>query len=231
MENKSLNIILLLGVVVGIGVCFWRIVSGNTTDNEALLLSLILTIISILGSWIVSSFYSEYTFSKSLRTFALKASEKVNNLSNELYRLSVYLQQELETNDYKSIEESLLARDIRIESAIHIINTLKSVNDGSLSDWQGVIGDELNAQKEKRKEKEEDIRKLIEQFELISSSNTNIDNFDDNTNELKNKVESLNNDIRILASQLGGIPIKRPKKVTPEHETIILSCPNCQALV
>ena len=85
MENKSLNIILLLGVVVGIGVCFWRIVSGNTTDNEALLLSLILTIISILGSWIVSSFYSEYTFSKSLRTFALKASEKVNNLSNELY--------------------------------------------------------------------------------------------------------------------------------------------------
>lgn len=82
-----------------------------------------------------------------LRTYALKAAEKVNNLSNELNLLSVYLQQELDSADYDSTDEELLAKEERLESAIHIINTLKSVNDTALSDWEGVIGDELDQQR------------------------------------------------------------------------------------
>jgi hypothetical protein len=44
------------------------------------------------------------------------------------------------------VDEALQAREERIESAIHLIRTLKSVNDTSLSDWEGVIGDELSSE-------------------------------------------------------------------------------------
>ena len=80
--------------------------------------------------------------------FALKAAEKVDNLSQELDRLTAYLQQELTDAaggaPQAATPEALRLKDARIESAIHIIGTLKSVNDRSLSDWQGVIGDELD---------------------------------------------------------------------------------------
>jgi hypothetical protein len=145
---------LIVAMLVGIGVCLWRITAAAPTPNEALLLSLFLTLLSILGSWIVSRYYSESSFNKSLRIFALKAAEKVTNLSNELDRLSAFVQQELKDNEYESPAEALLAKSIRFEGVIHIINTLKSVNDRSLSDWQGSLARRYQPrEKFKRKER------------------------------------------------------------------------------
>ncbi len=82
--------------------------------------------------------------SRKERFFALKAAEKVTNLSNELDRLSVFLQQEAKGTEYGSPAEALQARDPRIEAAVHMIGTLKSVNDRSLSDWQNDTPSQVN---------------------------------------------------------------------------------------
>src|SRR5438270_11216721 len=97
---------------------------------------------------------------ESLKTYALKAAEKVTNLSRELDRLSDYLREYLSYNaEGEALEVVLSVRDERVASAIHIVEILRSVNDTSLSDWQGVIGDEL----EKKKEEEEQIEARREQ--------------------------------------------------------------------
>jgi hypothetical protein len=131
MESRWSTGALLAALILGILLCLGIIARGGTTQTESLLLTVVLTILSIVGSWIASSFYSERSFNKNLRVFALKASEKVTNLSNELDRLSAFLQQELEADDYHSPNDALLGKNSRIEAAVHIINTLKSVNDGS----------------------------------------------------------------------------------------------------
>lgn len=169
MNSRWSTIILLLGMIVGVFICIWIIAKGGTTSSEGLLLSVVLTILSIIGSWIASRFYAEESFNKNLRIFALKAAEKVTNLSNELDRLSVFLQQELKSTEYESPSQSLLAKDLRIEGAVHILHTLKSVNDKSLSDWQGVIGEEIIAQREEQEEREEYLRELLARFESIDT--------------------------------------------------------------
>ena len=90
--NRSIFVALVAGIILCLGVIAFRELSGT----EGLLLSLILTILSMIGSWFASRYYSDVSYDANLRTFALKAAEKVNNLSNELDRLSVFLQQELD---------------------------------------------------------------------------------------------------------------------------------------
>ena len=62
-------------------------------------------------------------------------------------------------------------RDERLIGAIHIVEMLRSVNDTSLSDWQGVIGEELEKQKEKQEEAEARKEQVIEEnLEKLTSS-------------------------------------------------------------
>jgi hypothetical protein len=105
--------------MLGVIICLVVIVAAQLNPRESLLLSLVLTIVSMLGSWLASRFYAEISFNENLRTFALKASEKVDNLSKELDRLALYLQQELDDDDYKNAVENLMAKEYRIEAAIH----------------------------------------------------------------------------------------------------------------
>ena len=220
------NLALFGVVLLGILLCLYIIATRELNASESLLLSLVLTILSLIGSWVASRYYSEISFNNNLRIFALKAAEKVNNLSNELDRLSVYLQHELESTDYETLKEELLARDMRIEGAIHIINTLKSVNDRSLSDWQGVIGEELNAQREEREEREEDLRELVDRVETLSIQLGNTaDERNSLTAALKSEVESIKTDLRVVTSQIGGVPIRRPTK--PPRQELEFKCPHC----
>jgi uncharacterized protein YbaR (Trm112 family) len=185
----------------------------------------VLTILSLLGSWIASRHYAELSFNTNLRVFALKAAEKVNNLSNELDRLSAFLQQELESVENYTPDQTILSKEATIEAAIHMINTLKSVNDTSLSDWRGVIGDELSAQREERKEREEDLRELVDRIELLSLQLGDTKDARDYTTALLSKeVTSIKSDLRMLASQVGGVPLRRPKMIRREVE---LACPSC----
>lgn len=232
MENRPSSgvYILLAAIIIGVIVCVWVIAKGNTTSTEGLLLSVVLTILSAIGSWITSDYYASYSSNKNLMVFARKAAEKVTNLSNELDRLSVFLQQELEADEYETPTQVVLARDLRIEGAIHIINTLKSVNDGSLSDWQGVIGDEISAQRERQEEREEELRELVERFESLYTTAplTPATGQGESTSALRSEIKAIRTDLRMFASQLSGLPVRR-KKSLPPMEHIDTICPNCSA--
>jgi hypothetical protein len=226
MTSRWPNLALISFVLLGVMLCLYIVATRELSASESLLLSLVLSILSLLGSWVASRYYSEISFNNNLRVFALKAAEKVNNLSNELDRLSVYLQHELEAADYETVKEELLAKDLRIEGAIHIINTLKSVNDRSLSDWQGVIGEELDAQREEREEREEDLRELVDRVEALSIQLGNTAHERNSiTAALKSEVESIKSDLRLVTTQIGGIPIRRTTK--PPRENLDAKCPHC----
>ncbi len=233
MGDQWFNRALLISLAVGIIVCLIAIALRSWTATESLLLSMLLTVLSILASWLASRYYSEVSFNDRLRVFALKAAEKVNNLSNELDRLSVFLEQELKADDYPSNEQAMLARAIRIESAIHIIHTLKSVNDRSLSDWQGVIGDEINAQREEREELEEDLRELVDRVESLDSAHLEdlVSTQGENTAALQAEVEAIKGELRLLVSQVSGVPVRRAKVPATNRHTIELRCPKCEGAV
>ncbi|MBI4479471.1 MAG: hypothetical protein HY651_05570 [Acidobacteria bacterium] len=228
-ENRSITAILLVGLLAGIAFCLYRISTSNPSPNEVLLLSVILTILSILGSWIASKYYAEYNFNRNQRLFALKAAEKVTNLSRELDRLSFSLQEEVKANDYESPKEALLAKQLRIESAIHVLTTLKSVNDGSLSDWRGVIGEELNAKLKDEEDREDELREIVESFTSLSSPHESAPmevGADRNSEELRGQVEALRQDIRSLAAHVSGVPVRQsPPRVA--KKVVEAKCPRC----
>lgn len=228
-DNRTITLTLLVGLLVGMLISLFRIAFSAPSPSESLLLSTLLTVFSILGSWIVSKHYSEYDFNKSLRLFALKAAEKVTNLSKELDRLSAVLQEELKDEDYDSPQEALVAKAIRMEGAIHIIRTLKSVNDGSLSDWQGVIGEELTAKLKDEEQREETLRELLERFESLQAKQPELRETileDENTAKLRAEVDSIREDLRTLMGQVSGLPV-RSLRIKTGKLPIQKNCPVC----
>lgn len=231
MERRWSTVLLPLCLLAGIIVCM-VVIYGGASPREALLLSLVLTIFSMSGSWVASRYYAEESFNRNLRMFALKAAEKVTNLSNELDRLSIFLQRELNDEDYESPSQELLAKELRIDGAVHIINTLKSVNDRSLSDWQGVIGDEITAQREEQEGREEELRELMGRFESLAASRPQLVPSEEAERNaaLRAELSSMRADLRVLASQIGGFPLRRPR-LYPAREAVEKQCPKCSATV
>jgi ssDNA-binding Zn-finger/Zn-ribbon topoisomerase 1/Tfp pilus assembly protein PilE len=234
---------IFLAYSVGIVACIYFISGENLTARESGMIAIILTILSILASWSFSHYYSESQHTKALKdvqefhrtnlkTYARKAAEKVNNLSNELSRLSAYLEKELTRADYDSSEEELNAKEERIESAIHITNTLKSINDTSLSDWEGVIGDELEERRAEQQEREEELEELLARYEsTISSLEMDVRSRGDNTLVIQKEIESLKSELRFLSSRVGIImpPILRPARSS--RNVVETRCPVCQKVL
>lgn len=121
----------------------------------------------------------------------------------------------------------MLAKNVRLEAAVHIINTLKSVNDRSLSDWQGVIGDEISAQREVQEEREEMLRDLLERFDSLQHATLRAAEVHHDTGQepLYSEVASIRSELRLLASQISGIPVT-PSRV-PKRKEVQKPCPNC----
>lgn len=212
---------MFVGLAAGAGYCLILISGTNLSGRESALLGMLLAGLSVLASWIMTHLYSESQYKRTLeevqeqhrtnlRMYALKAAEKVNNLSNELNRLSIYLEQELNYQEYPTSEEALQAKEGRIESSIHIIRTLKSVNDTSLSDWEGVIGDELDQQREERAEKEEELRSVIERVEsVIEDQHKDVLGTRKDTEALWAELSVLKRELRSAVFNLGGPTLPR----------------------
>ena len=235
--NKSNNK-LLYGSVIALTVLLaiiLVILSYATLSNrESALFGTVLTFVSILAGGIITHAYAQDSkkkdieeladlHQKNLRTYALKAAEKVNNLSKELSRLSSYLEDELDETDYRSTEEELLAKEERIESAIHMLTTLKSVNDTSLSDWQGVIGDEIYEQRIEEAERTEELHEILERFSSLETAHANVQKFDPTA--LQRELNEVRRDLRSLASEITGVPIKR--YTDKGYSLIDAKCPSC----
>jgi hypothetical protein len=236
--KQFMRVIVVLAIAFGMVVCIYLLGKGEMSARENALMSILLTGLSILASWVATAAYSDSQHKaaieevqelhkSNLRTYALKAAEKVTNLSNELAKLSVYLQQELDFTDYRSTEEELLAKEERVESAIHIINTLKSVNDTSLSDWQGVIGEELDEQREEQKHREHELLALWERTE---ESMAELRSKQEAADYRQKDLEILRRDLRAVLSTGRGLmpPVSRNHSSKTRVE---LPCPSCGGIV
>jgi hypothetical protein len=239
IAKVGVRLLVLGGIIYGVIACIGVLRDGQLSVRETGLMSIVLTGLSILASWVVGDMYSssqlkatiadvEEQHRTNLRTYALKAAEKVNNLSSELSRLSAYLQQELDYTEYRNTEEELQAKEERIESAIHVINTLKSFNDNSLSDWQGVIGDELDQQREEKLEREQEIRQAIGEVEhQLTAQLAEIKAKQQDTPQVQLGIESLRRDLRLALSAATGIPVPLPRMVRAEKNLVEQPCPVC----
>ena len=235
---RSLLVLAATAIVV---FCLVAFSSKELTTRESTLLGIFLTIFSLLAGWIITHWYAgiqikdavnevQERSQANLRTYALKASEKVNNLSNELNKLSVYLEDELNYTDYHSTEEELLAKEERLESAIHLIRTLKSVNDTSLSDWQGVIGDEIKELRQEQAQKEAELQDLVSRLEdIVEDQNEGMKGNAKNTQTLRHEFESLRKDLRMALMGASGSTLPPKAERRAKKENVKLTCPKCAA--
>lgn len=178
--------------------------------RESALLSLMLTIFSVIATWTISYMHSQTTreealdkivenHNASLRMYALKAAEKVLNLSNELSGLSTYLELALAKKKGEPLEHEVIYLNERIESAIQQINTLRSVNDTALSDWEGVIGEELDRQREEQRAREKDI------YEMLEEITARLDERSESFGEQSDYGAMLKGEIELLRKELVNI--------------------------
>lgn len=226
--------------IAGIGLSIYFISAGNLTPKESALVSVILTTLAILATWVITDIYTKSQYKKAieevqqahqtnLRTYALKAAEKVNNLSDQLNRLAAYLEEALEYDETTDMHDIFLSNQERIESAIHIINTLKSVNDTALSDWEGVIGDELDEQRVRQEEKQQELAGLIDRLEAFSESQIDTQKYAEySTQSLSREMESIRRDMRSIASSLGSTPVRFTKPFARKVRVdVSKTCPEC----
>jgi predicted RNA-binding Zn-ribbon protein involved in translation (DUF1610 family) len=235
---RSIKTLAILTYAGGMAACIYFISGETLTPRESALLSFILTILSVLASWTVAHIYTESQHSKAikevqefhktnLKTYALKAAEKVNNLSNELNRLSLFLEKELNTT-YENPSEALSAKEERIESSIHIVNTLKSVNDTALSDWEGVIGEELEQQREEKEKREEEFEELVSKYEsLMNILETEFSTRGADTQLLRREIEYLRRELHFLHSRMIGAPLRLSDLSYAKKNTVETKCPVC----
>ncbi len=227
---KLMAFILFIGTI---GLIFF-ISNADLSSRESAMLGTLLTIVSILTGLIITHFYAKAGFNQNLKVYGRKASEKVDNLSNELSKLAIYLQSELDDSEDDIPEKILHSREERMESAIHIINTLKSINDKSLSDWEGVIGEELHKKREEQKENEEEFKQIVYKLgdvEEMSHDDSIIS--DVKTEELLSEINDLKKKVNIVASSLVGFPIKsrRIMRTRKEKEDVESQCPSCNQTI
>lgn len=206
------------------------------SNRETTLLGTVLTLISVGIGWGVSHYYAGEDKKaavaeirdfeqRNLRTYALKAAEKVTNLSKELNRLSAYLQEELQYSGYRNADEELFAKEERIESAIHMLESLRSINDTSLSDWQGVIGEELDEQRELAKEQAQALRALSERLSAVEGAATVVaTSLGENA-----EIDEIKKQIRALATDMSGGSFRTKQR--PNYQQIESNCPACHSTI
>ena len=124
------------------------------------------------------------------------------------------------------------SRDERITSAIHIINTLKSVNDTALSDWRGVIGDFIDEKRdsilEQQEDREEALKDILDRIEILHESQKG-QNIGQGLiqRDIKENIELLQNELKILATALVGSPLKLSKGQRISNNRFEKVCPSC----
>jgi uncharacterized membrane protein (DUF485 family) len=100
----------LIGAIAAALFALYFLSTAQQSPRETTLIAIILTILSVISTWIASHWYAKQNQEKrideikkdsmkNLRMYALKAAEKLLNSSNELTRLSSYLQEGLERLD------------------------------------------------------------------------------------------------------------------------------------
>jgi predicted RNA-binding Zn-ribbon protein involved in translation (DUF1610 family) len=211
---------------------------GDLTSREVGLLSTLLAILSIAGSWVVAHVYAQKSNEKAiaevkelhqsnLRTYGLNAAEKVNNVSIQLNRLAGYLEDALNVDLEVPAKDMSTYRIERISSAVHILHTLRSVNDTTLNDWRGIIDEELEEQKEERESREAETQELIDRVRTLESLMEDDSADADDRADLvdRDELESLRKEVRTLVREVTGSSLTARR---PNNGKVSAFCPSCK---
>lgn len=231
-----LIVLVVVGLVTALVVCLYVSFTKTLSANECLMVGILVTVFSILVSWILTHIYSQVALQsrteevrkqheENIRTYAVKAAEKVFNLSGELNRLIENLRNVLE--DYDEEEDpfvyNLVLRE-RITSTVHLVETLKSMNDTFLSDWKGVIGEQIQQQQNLEKqiseiaEEVERQKRIKEQLESQFVSYAELEDIETHIKEAEKQ----------LYQKVLQLPFRaRPVISKPKKQDIVVECPAC----
>ena len=229
----------LIGIVIialsfGLVLCLYIAATRQLTTNETVMLGIILTVLSVLISWVLTHLYSQATLrtsteevkrlhAENIRTFAVKAAEKVFNLSTEFDRLNSYLRN-IDYSDIESTEIEILVLNERIHATVHLIETLKSMNDTFLSDWRGVIGDEIQQQQNL----EQQISEIQAQLESQERMKDFLEEHTVSYDDLEGVQQHIDEMERRLREMISELPFRvRPITRKLIKQDIPIDCPSC----
>lgn len=210
-------------VVVGTALTIGALSQSELSPSESLLLSLLLTVFSVTSGWLISHTLSNYDraeqiaaikreYEKNTEIYAIKASEKVINLSNQISRVVDFLKDQPKDKTETS-ELELIGRH---NAVIHMLGTLKSINDTSLSDWEGVIGDRLDAKRKIDQQRDFDINAILDEMRALSKERIDFTEED---------MAALTVELRRLSNTQAALPPSR------RGGTVKVDCPVCSSHV
>lgn len=232
--------LVVIGLLVGLGITLNVATTPNLSTNESLLLGILVSIFSILISWIVTHLYSQLSLkevteevkrnhAENLNTYAEKAAEKVFNLSTEFDRLKDNLSNILdEIEDQENIENTVLVLRERILLTIHLVETLRAMNDTFLSDWKGVIGDKIQKQQSLEIQIEEISKELNRQLAIKEELESKVVSYDE-IESIQKHIDKIEQGLeqKLSALPFGVRTIPTTKK--PKRKDVEIICPNCDS--
>lgn len=237
-KPRIVPVVVTLSLSAGILIALWIAGSRQLTNTESVLLGILLSAASMLASWLATHLYSQVSLrdtikeatdanTENTRNLGVRAAEKVLNLSTELQRLMDALTTALEDADEAEGNKAplLLLRE-RVLSAVHNIETLKSMNDTFLSDWRGVIGDEIERQHVLEKQIESLTEELENQIRERNVLRSQVVSSDDLA-AVQSRIEETE---QRLTQKIGALPFKvSPKPSKSGKQDVVVNCASCDA--
>jgi hypothetical protein len=140
------------------------------TNRENSFLTVIITILTTIASWIMSHHFASLTTAdleaktqEKIDTVASQSSEKILNLSKQLFEIQLFLE---EAVDIARDQDNVMAANAtfahRSESAAKMLYLLRSSNDTFTSDWIGVVSTDVAKRIDELKKAQSDIFRGME---------------------------------------------------------------------
>ena len=206
--RRILLVLVVAAALTGAGYCVYQLVSEpNLTQRESGLIGFLIAILTFGGSWLIAHVYavtsSKETGEKMIDTIALQSSEKIVNLSTQLWRLERFFQETIADASMETDpERSVLVFGNRVHSGLHTIRGLRAENNTFLSDWKGVVSAGVREEIATQVGAMSDI---IEGYQEIDEARTSIDGEDpQNEQRLERAYEMIDRGKKILPATLRG---------------------------
>lgn len=132
------------------------------TARESALLSVLLFILSVLATWFFSHIYgllvSRASLEEKIDTIAVQSSEKIMNLSTQLWRLEQFASSAVDdAHDEEDGARVALLLENRLFAISHLARSIRSSNNTFLSDWKGVVSPAVKQEIENQAKSQADI--------------------------------------------------------------------------
>lgn len=195
---------------------------ATLTDRESTLLTVLLTLFSVLASFVIARIYSRFTYSENLRDMGVQIARGIIVLERQTEILLSWVSGKRSTLDATSSPEVV---DAALEHIQETLSSFLDMNDAALSGIAGVIGDAL-AQYEGVMEHISEIRNQASEQTQKVEAELAVARSHDEIKRLTKLIDEISVDankrISVLARS-SSLPI--PEK--PARSMFFASCPNC----